>query len=193
MCEPVTIVSLVAMGLSTAIAAKSAHEQGKFAQSQAKAQAKMNTALAKDAVARGEAEAAAARAQTRRLLGEQKAAYAASGIDLGGGSVTDALSGTAWLGETDVMRIRHNAALEAWGYKAQSQQALAQAAADKSASRTAMYSTILGGAAKMAGGIYDAKSKGVFGSSGMSLSGAKTAASSNLAGIKPLPITRRYY
>lgn len=164
MCEPttLTVISLVAMGLSAAGSAYAAREQGQFANEQARAQAAMANRQAADAKRRGAEEEAAARAAARRLLGEQKAAAAASGIDLGGGSVIDALSGTAWMAEQDAARIRYNAALEAWGYKAQSQQAIAQGKADAAAARTTMFSSIVGGAAEVSGGVARGYQSGVF-------------------------------
>jgi hypothetical protein len=164
MCEPttLTIISLVAMGLSTAGTAYAARESGKFSGRMAEAQASMNNKLAADAKARGEADVAAQRALTDAQIGEAKAAYASGNIDIGGSSAGDTFAGIAWKGAEDAARIRHNAALEAWGYKVQSQQALAQAKADQNAAQMSMYSTILGGASQMAGGISQGYASGAF-------------------------------
>lgn len=59
------------------------------------------------------------RLETGALYGRERAALAASGVDLGYGSATDILAGTKLLGEKDAMQIHDNALREAWGYRTQ--------------------------------------------------------------------------
>lgn len=74
-----------------------------------------------DALQRGEVEAQQRMRQTADMLGKQRAALAASGVDLNQGSAQDLLASTAFIGQEDVNTITNNAAREAWGYDVQAQ------------------------------------------------------------------------
>jgi len=72
-----------------------------------------------DALARGEEAAARHREGVRRMIGGQRAAWAASGADVNSGNAVDVVADTAALGELDALTIEFNAAREAWGYRNQ--------------------------------------------------------------------------
>ena len=74
---------------------------------------------AQDALERGAREEAKHRTQVRLFEGEQRAAMAAGGGELGAGSNVSLLEQTQQLGEMDALTIRSNAAREAWGYRTQ--------------------------------------------------------------------------
>lgn len=74
---------------------------------------------AKDAIRLGEEEVARRRLETRRLIGAQRAAAAASGIDPTSGSPLELALDAASLSELDAMTIRNNAYRAAWGYRVQ--------------------------------------------------------------------------
>jgi len=82
--------------------------------------AEMNAQIAdlqaEDARSRGHLDAQRYRQQVRTLLGEQRAAIGASGIDVGTGTAVDVQVDTEMLGELDARTILLNADREAWGY-----------------------------------------------------------------------------
>lgn len=60
--------------------------------------------------------------QVAQVKGQQRAALAANGVDLGVGSATDVLASTDILGDRDKATIMDNALRTAWGYKVQAAQ-----------------------------------------------------------------------
>ena len=98
---------------------------------------------AKDAIDRGEREALALRGRTKRLIGSQRAALAAQGINIESGSAAEVQADTAALGAVDELTIRNNAYREAFGYKAQAISYGGQGAFTGIASNFAQRSTIL--------------------------------------------------
>jgi hypothetical protein len=99
------------------------------------------------------------RLRTASIGGDQRAALAANGVDLGTGSATEVLATTKFMGERDALTIRDNAARQAWAYKNQAAGFGAEAAADSAASSAinpdlAFASSLIGGAAKVAGSWY---------------------------------------
>lgn len=85
--------------------------------------AKMNERLAADAEKRGYQDEMRHRSQTNRLIGDQRAAFAASGVDLADmdSTASNVFGDTAYLSELDAITIRENAAREAWGYRTRAQ------------------------------------------------------------------------
>jgi hypothetical protein len=78
---------------------------------------------ADDAVRRGESAEQAYRGQVKKVIGSQRAAAAANGVDVNSGSAADAQVETAVIGEQEALKIRANAWKEAWGYKFEAQTA----------------------------------------------------------------------
>lgn len=76
---------------------------------------------AKDAVDRGEFEANQIRRRATHVVGDQRAAAAAQGIDVNDsqGSVSDVIADTQLASEQDMTRARSNAWKLAWGIKTQ--------------------------------------------------------------------------
>lgn len=72
---------------------------------------------AEDALTRGQEEAHRFRAGVRVLIGSQRAAQAASNIEVGFGSALDVEADAALLGKMDEITILNNAARESWGYR----------------------------------------------------------------------------
>lgn len=68
-----------------------------------------------DAVRRGQAEAGQQRLRASRMLGQQKVALAASGVDASVGTPADVMADSARMAELDALTIENNAAREAWG------------------------------------------------------------------------------
>jgi hypothetical protein len=75
---------------------------------------------AQDSVVRGQYDEQTSRVQTAMVKGAQRAAMAANGIDIGaGGSASDVLTSTDYIGERDALAIRNDALRSAWGYRTQ--------------------------------------------------------------------------
>lgn len=113
----------VAGNIKAGNAAKRAGEaQQRASESQAEL-ADYNAAVAdlqaKDAIARGAEDESRFRQGVKLLIGNQRATFAQSNVDVGFGSAVDVQADAAMLGELDALTIRTNAAREAWGYQVQ--------------------------------------------------------------------------
>lgn len=121
MADPVGI-NLGLMGLSAAQAMQQSAAQksaGEFNAAQYETNAKLASMQAQDAIQRGDIEANRKMMETRRMIGAQRAGYAAQGVDVAGGSAADVQADTAAIGALDAQTIRTNALKEAWGYRMQ--------------------------------------------------------------------------
>ena len=78
---------------------------------------------AQDAIRRGDVEAIKYGQQARKFQGSQKAMLAAQGIDVSSGSALDIQNETSRIAVEDMRNIRNNAWREAFGFKAQAEQA----------------------------------------------------------------------
>lgn len=172
MCELTTmlLIGSTVMGAAGAIQQGQAAEmQGRAAQQSAEYNAKvadMNAKIAerqaRDAVERGQIEEQQQRMNTSQIIGQQRAAMAANGVDLGFGSPLDTLVDTATMGELDALTIRANTRREerdirqqganstaqAGMLRAEGQSALAEGRAGRKAGFMNAFGTILGGGAK---------------------------------------------
>lgn len=79
--------------------------------------ARMEELRAEDARKRGEELAAISRGKTKKLRGSQRAALAASGVDVGTGSAADIQAETEDIGELEAITIKNNAMREAFGFE----------------------------------------------------------------------------
>lgn len=104
---------------------------------------------ANDATARGAFDASRRAVAGRQMVGAQRAAAAASGIDANSGSAAQLQSDEAGMSAFDEQMIRNNAAREAWGYKAQSTINSQAAKNEADALKRDSYSTLLTGAGKV--------------------------------------------
>lgn len=117
MCEPTTI-ALAASAASAAAGARAAYVQTSAARDTANYNAQLAETQAQDARARGDEEASRIRRQNNQLAGAQRAAFSAKGLDIGDGSVSDALDQTDFFSQVDQSTARQNAAKEAWNLRA---------------------------------------------------------------------------
>lgn len=76
---------------------------------------------AQDAEARGERSAQDVRRKYAALVGTQRAALAARGLDISDGSANAVLNDTSYFAGYDETTTRANAAREAWGYRVRGQ------------------------------------------------------------------------
>lgn len=93
--------------------------QAGFSSAMDEINAGMSDRAADDAVSRGETAASRARLKGKMVIGSQRAALAASGVDVNTGSAADVQADTAAMSALDAQTIKNNAAREALGYKTQ--------------------------------------------------------------------------
>lgn len=110
-----TALTLAAAGYQ----AHAQYEAGKEQQSIANRNAKLLEKSAEQALDRGNEEAIGVRRRTRLLIGEQRAAAAAQGLDVSVGAPADLQEQAAAFGAADEATIRKNAFDEAWGIRTQ--------------------------------------------------------------------------
>lgn len=111
-----------------------------------------NAALARqqgaDAIARGNEAANRSQLGTRQLIGAQRSAIAANGVDVGSGTAADLQSDAAGIGALDALALKNNAAREAFGYSVDAMNQTSRGQMARAAGRNAMRSTLLTGAAR---------------------------------------------
>jgi hypothetical protein len=159
LCEPVTISTLgwVSLGLAAAggaYSAYSARQQGRAEQAVAEENARRSELAASDEERRGRLEAAEHRMKVRRIFGQQKAAMASSGLELGTGSSFDVLADTLHFGEADAQNIEAESARQAWGLRIQGQDYRNQGLMARRAARTSSRSTLLTTGSSLVGSAY---------------------------------------
>lgn len=112
---------------------------------------------AEAAKGRGREALARSRQKFKRLLGKQRAALAASGVDIGTGSAQDIQKETQVMSELDALTIKTNAAREVFGFKTQASQFAAEGKqADRASKISAMNTLLTGGlqaASMLSGGF----------------------------------------
>ncbi len=106
-------------GMAGAIRGSSILSSGRFDEKQRNASADMAERSAQDAISKGELQVNDIRRKTKQLIGDQRAAFAAQGIDINNGSAADVQEDTHYWGAMDEMTARNNAFLESYGYKMQ--------------------------------------------------------------------------
>lgn len=146
---------------STVMGAAGAIQQGRAANASAKynaqvadMNAKISERQARDAVERGAMEEQQQRMKTSQIIGKQKAAMAANGVDLKFGSPLDTLVDTATMGELDALTIRANTYREERDIRQQGLNSQSQAGLLRAEGRSAQsggfmnaFGTVLGGGA----------------------------------------------
>ena len=99
------------------VQSRATQQQGRMEKQAAKLNAQIDDMRSADAIKRGQFMEAAQRRKTRGMVGSQRAALAAQGIDVGYGSARDLAQEAMALGEMDAQTTRMNAFKEAFGYK----------------------------------------------------------------------------
>jgi hypothetical protein len=82
--------------------------QARFAAAQATQNSQLATAQAQQVQNQGAQDALNKQRQIHAMMGEQTVGFASQGIDVGSGTASDVISGTAQLGSEDVARMRQN-------------------------------------------------------------------------------------
>lgn len=140
MCfDPATLTAI-----SAVFSAKSAYDQGQAQAAAYNAQEKANEQNAAIAAKKAELAAVAGakeerkvRQQGQQVMGAQRAAFAANGLDVSSGSPLDVLNDTSYQNEIDALTMRRNTANQVWGYQAEQTNYMNQASADKAAASNA--------------------------------------------------------
>lgn len=85
-----------------------------------------------------------------QAFGDQRAALAASGVDLGSGSAVEGLATTKYMGKVDQLTIQNNTANQIWAEKTQAQGYTSEAAFDKAGANS--INPVLSGATSLLSG-----------------------------------------
>lgn len=158
MCEAVTAMTWLqwlqvgAMALTAAAGVQTARAQSasaEFQEEQAKENARLAEAQARNAELAGQVEEDRQRQLTRKFLASQRTAIAANNLDMSTGTPLDILGDTAALGEQDALMIRANAAREAWGFRTQAVDFRNSGSMARAAGRNAARGTYLTTAASL--------------------------------------------
>jgi len=146
--------------------------RGKASGLQFKAQmAEMNAHLAETAaqteLLKGQQHSAALTLQAGHLKSRQRAVLAANGVDLGEGSAAEMLASTELMKEVDKQMAQVNAVRNAWGHRmqkanCQAQAVMARASAKEIRPAASAFSSLLGGAGRVARSWYSLKKSGAF-------------------------------
>lgn len=157
---------LVAQGAGAGMSALGAYNSAKaqkatlgYEAAVADNNAKIAEYQSKLAIEQGQIAEQNQRLKTANLYGDQRAALAANGVDLGTGSATEILATTKYMGERDALTVRDNAAREAWAFELQAQGYRADAAVDRANADAinptmAAVSSLLGSGSQVAGSWY---------------------------------------
>lgn len=168
--DPVTL-ALAGMAVSTVVAGASTYMSTSAQRASAQYEAKVQSAnaqiaerQARDAEARGRLEEDTYRKRAGVLEGQQRAALAGTGVQLGTGSALDIRRDTDMAGDLDALVIQQNAAREAYGIRLQGASATANAGlasmrASSSNAGLATGLTLLGTGSEYASRWYGAKVK----------------------------------
>ncbi|MBS0323576.1 MAG: hypothetical protein JSR19_06960 [Proteobacteria bacterium] len=129
--------------------------------------AQINEQQAEIALQNGQINEQASRLRTGQMMGTQRAALAANGVDLGEGSANDVLTTTAFMGEHDALTIRDNATRQAWAYRVQAANNMSnadvlQTSGDNINPTMSAMGSLLTSAGSVAGSWYKFKKEGVF-------------------------------
>jgi hypothetical protein len=120
--DPMTImmgVGILGSLFGGASRASSRRRMGEWEEQQAEFNAAIAQEQATDALYRGEKAAGKLRRQGKGLIGSQRVALAAQGIEIDTGSAGQIQEDTRTLIEQDIQQIRNNAWREAWGFQVQ--------------------------------------------------------------------------
>lgn len=152
MCNPAVILATTLV--SAGVQAYSSIQQGKGQAAMAEYQARINennAVLAEfnaaQARKQGDIEAKQIALRTKQLIGQQKTAFAANGVEVGFGSPIETLVGTEVVGTEDMLFARYNADLKALGFEQQAQNLNAEATLNRmagSAAKSAGYADAFG-------------------------------------------------
>lgn len=172
------------MCVSSLFNAQASYNQGKYLDKVAKVNAGISDRAAADAIERGDLQADQQRDLTQQVIGSQRTAYAANGIDVNTGSAGIVQNDTAALGELDALTIINNAAREAYGYKVQAMDQRQQGKLAKYQGKMNAIGSILGGLEQGAMMAFSGGMMGGGGGGGLNLQGQSKPLNNNAAFVR---------
>ncbi len=134
--------------LSTYHQAKSTKQLGRYKQQTENENADFLDIQAKDAILRGDRASNDLKLKTKGLIGRQRAAMAAQGIDIGDGSALDIQEDTAGQGAMDALTIKNNAWRESFGFGMQARARRRAGSLEMLAAKNEANATLLTGGLK---------------------------------------------
>ena len=132
-------------GIGSMMESNDIKKGGAFSAAALRQNAMLARKQAEDAVKRGETNSMEAYSKGRSMLGSQRAAMAAQGIDINYGSAMDVQVDTSIATSMDMMMIRNNAAREAWGFNVQASDYENQAYLTEMSTKNKSRSTLITG------------------------------------------------
>ena len=162
MCEPATL-TLIATGVAAAgqiVGGVMKAQQQTFQARVADQNARLANNQAMDALQRGKLTEQASYRQTSQLMGAQRAALAANGVEVDFGSAADLQADTRMIGREEAGTIRENTMREVQGYEIDAANSKAGAAAARSARTAGLVSTAFDVAGTVLGGAQQYKKIG---------------------------------
>lgn len=142
---------------------KAIKAQAKYQQQMAETNAKMAELQGSEALRRGEKEAQQIKKQGQRVIGAQRVALAAQGINLDEGTALELQQDTAQQAARDAVTTRNNAYREAWGYKVEALNQTTQGKFIGASAKSQSYNTLMTGGLQALGyGVQGAQNYGAF-------------------------------
>lgn len=153
MCSPlIAVMALTA--ISTVQKVQTDQAQADYASKVAQNNATTAGYAAADATRRGDLEAQRVQRQTAQMVGQQRAGYAAKGLDITEGTPADVIDQTNFFGAADAKTARYNGQVDAWGKQVQAQNFSSQAGAASYNGQQAATGDLMSGASAVAGQWY---------------------------------------
>lgn len=157
--NPIASTLYAGMGISAigaitnAISQSSAEKaQGAYESSIADTNAEIAGVQERQTLEKGDIDASREDLKNQQVVGAERAAQGASGVDVASGSSALVRAGTAGIGAVDELQIRNNAARQAWGYQTQALQDTYQGKfAQLTSSAQSTQSLLSGGLAAVSG------------------------------------------
>lgn len=120
MAETSTMAGYGSIGASLIGAGFSAYasiQAGKMQQQMYELNALIGRKQGEYAIEKGQIQEQVVRYNTKQTIGKQRVSYAAQNVALDDGTALEMQKDAAKWGEVDALRVRNNAAMEAWGYR----------------------------------------------------------------------------
>ncbi len=158
-------LSTIATGASVAgtlLSGYSAYAAGNYQNKVAVMNAKVAEQNATEARNRSQREAAQQDALTLGMLGEQEAAQSASGLSITGKSQVLTRKAAARLGRIDTLNVIEAGNREAYNYKVDATNQLAQGKLAKASGTSSLLGSFLGAGASLVGGSQSTKRTGMY-------------------------------
>jgi hypothetical protein len=153
MCLPMAAAAGAAMAAGQLFQGFSALQQGNYEGAMARRNAAMEVEAARDSIDRGRDEARDLYRDVGRVKGEQRAAMAANGIDLGFGTAVHVQEDTTRLAREDADNLYRNVHERTRGRLINAQNFRAEASAARHRGRSAMVGSVFSAAGSVAGGF----------------------------------------